>query len=67
MAPVAADGFIYPARAGLFTGWCNAILTLQPTAYFCFFGFLTSFFGLLSFATEILPYAVDYNDTAMNP
>ena len=31
------------------------------TAYFFFLGFLTSFFGLLSFATEILPYGVDYN------
>ena len=30
-------------------------------AYFFFFGFLTSFLGLLSFAMEILPYGVDYN------
>ena len=30
----------------------------RPPAYFFFLGFLTSFFGLLSFATEILPYGV---------
>jgi hypothetical protein len=34
-----------PARAGLFL-----------VRYFFFFGFLVSFFGLLSLATEILPY-----------
>ena len=30
--------------------------TTRLPAYFFFFGFLTSFFGLLSLATEILPY-----------
>lgn len=33
----------------------------QPRAYLLFFGFLVSFLGLLSLATEILPYPDDYN------
>ena len=53
---------IDPARAGLNSGRCQVrSWRARPTAYFCFLGFFFSFWGLLSFATEILPYGLDYN------
>src|ERR1035438_5106315 len=62
MAPVAEDGATEspPPRTSNLPGHGD-LPHARLLAYFFFLGFLTSFLGLLSFATEILPYGVDYN------